>query len=503
MKHLLFPFLTMMLFFAVFAVPTGAASVTVSTATELAAAIENANSGGPDTILLQDGTYTLNDMLIVTADQITVRSVSGNRTAVIVEGAGMTGGISHIFNVAGSWFTASDMTLRRVANHAVQIHGESGTSYTVLRNIVFQDTFEQMVKISYESGNPNRSAGGLVDGCLFEYTAGIGPQWYIGGVDGHWCDGWTVRDCVFRDIQSPEADLAEFAVHFWSDSEDTLVERNLIINCDRGIGFGLGDRGHINGVIRNNMIYHDSDDTNADVGIGLESCINTAVYNNTVYFDSVYQNAIEYRFEATTGVRIHNNLCNKAVTARDDATGTTGNNIVTASASWFTNVSTGDLHLNQSVSSVVDQGIAIAGLTDDFDGDERPFGAGIDIGADEWGAGPADMAAISLTLNSSAFFSGDPFLLEWTGQASSADLTADVYVLLGVAGSYWFWPSWSMNLDHSIVTVVTSEPTELTILDFTWPQTPHMNVDIQFLSILFKRETFDIRSNLATVEAEI
>lgn len=503
MKHHPFLLLTILLLSAGFALPAGAASVTVSTAAELAAAIEDANSGGPDTILLRDGTYTLDNMLWVSADHVTVRSLSGNRNTVIIEGDGMTGGVSHIFNVPGSWFTARDMTLRRVANHAVQIHGNAGASYPVLQNLVFQDTYEQMVKISYESGNPNRSVGGLIQGCVFEYTAGIGPQYYIGGVDGHWCLDWIIRDNVFRDIQSPESSLAEHAVHFWSDSENTLVERNLIVNCDRGIGFGLGDRGHLNGIIRNNMIYHDADDTNCDVGIGLENSSNTMVYNNTVYYDSSYPNAIEYRFAGTTGVQIRNNLCNRAVAQREGASGSADHNVVNAAAAWFVNPAGGDLHLDQAAASVVDQGLAIAGLTDDFDGDARPFGAGYDIGADEWGAGPPEMAEIDLILNDSVYFSGDRFLLEWTGETGAADLTADIYILLGVAGNYWFWPSWNMNLDHSVVSVGPSDPTQLTILDFTWPETPHLNATIQFLSILFDSGTFVIRSNLATVTAEI
>lgn len=478
-------------------------SVTVSTAPELVAAIESANSGGANTILLQNGLYTLDNMLWVSADHVTVRSASGNRTAVIIEGQGMTGGVSHIFNVPGSYFTAQDMTLRRVANHAVQIHGNAGASYPILRNLIFEDTFEQMVKISYESGNPNRSHNGLIENCLFQYTAGIGPQYYIGGVDGHWCVDWIIRDNEFHDIQSPESDLAEHAIHFWSDSEGTLVERNLIINCDRGIGFGLGDRGHLGGVIRNNMIYHDSDDTNCDVAIGLENASNVQVYNNTVWYDSSYSNAIEYRFAGSSGILLANNICNRAITDRDGASGSESANIENAVEGWFINPSNGDLHLASAVPSVVDQGLSVEGLADDFDRDSRPFGAGMDIGADEWGAGPGNSVEIALTLNQTSYVAGNSFLLQWTGIATGSAVTADVYILLEVSGGFWFWPSWGMEVDHSSISIATEIPSEMTVLDFTWPSIEPLNISIRFWSALMQTGTYNLQGNVASVEAMI
>ena len=73
----------------------------------------------------------------------------------------------------------------------------------------------------------------------------------------------------------------------------------------------------------------------------------------------------------------------------DGASGSETSNIENASASWFANTGSGDLHLGSEVSQVVDQGQSIAGLTSDFDGDARPQGAGIDIGADEYSLGVA------------------------------------------------------------------------------------------------------------------
>jgi hypothetical protein len=120
------------------------------------------------------------------------------------------------------------------------------------------------------------------------------------------------------------------------------------------------------------------------VPIGIETCPNTQIHNNTIFLENSYPNAIEYRFSATINLSIGNNLTNKNILARDEGSATLSNNVTTAVSSWFKNVASGDLHLASAISSVVDMGQAISGLTDDFDSQSRPAGAGIDIGADEY-----------------------------------------------------------------------------------------------------------------------
>ncbi|MCP4214260.1 MAG: hypothetical protein GY765_06365 [bacterium] len=360
-------------------------AVVVSNVSQLTAAISAAAGNGDKEIILTDGTYQLSSALGIWGNDLIIRSQSGNRDAVIIRGTGMSGGVTHVFNVAGTNFTARDMTIGWVANHAVQIWGNNNSSNTLLRNLRIVDTMEQMVKISYNSSNSNHSENGVVENCLMEYTAGVGPQWYIGGIDGHRCVNWTVRNNIFKNISSPSAAVAEHGVHFWSDSQGTLVENNLFIDCDRGIGFGLGSRGHIGGTIRNNIIYHSATNHGfADVGIGLESASNVSVYNNTIFMLHSYQNAIEYRFTDTAGGIIRNNLCNKRILSRNGGTATLSNNITTASASWFENPSAGDFHLTSAVSSVVDKGVAVSGLVKDYYGNARPSGGGYDIGAHEY-----------------------------------------------------------------------------------------------------------------------
>lgn len=393
-------------------------AVVVSNASELAAAVDNANSGGDKEIILTNGTYTLDDALVFLADGVTIRSQSGQRGKVIIQGQGMYGGVTHIFNVAGTNFTARDMTIGWVSNHAIQIHGENNSSNTLISNLRIVDTYEQMVKISYEPSNPNRSEKGVMQYCLLEYSSGMGPQYYIGGIDGHQCKNWTVRNNVFKNIRSPSGEVAEHAIHFWSNSEGTLVENNVIINCDRGIGFGLGSSGHSGGIIRNNMIYHDSSEGFADVAIGLENAANAWVYNNTIYMEHSYPNAIEYRFPGTSGGIIKNHLCNKAITSRDGGSADVANNTTTVWSNWFVDASSGDLHLVSPIPQAIDHGVIIPGLNTDIDGDPRPQGSGIDMGADEYVVASPDSITVTSPNGDETWNPGSSYLITWTSTGS-------------------------------------------------------------------------------------
>jgi len=243
------------------------------------------------------------------------------------------------------------------------------------------DGKEQLLKVSYDSNKPDSGAdNGVVECSLFEYSAGVGPQSYIGGIDAHHAKNWVVRDNIFKFIKSPGGGIAEHAIHFWSNSENTIVERNIIINSDRGIGFGLGDRGHKGGVIRNNMIYHDS--SWGDVGIGLENAAGAVVANNSIFHEHDYPNAIEYRFRGTRDVLIVNNLLNKAVTQRDGAQALLENNLTGVAKTWFKDPALGDMHLAVSEVSVIDKGKDVPQANKDFDNESRPAGK-YDIGADE------------------------------------------------------------------------------------------------------------------------
>jgi len=335
MKHFTFQFLSIALYLIVLlALPAcNKASLSVSMTDDLQSALDNAESG--DTILLQDGIYKIQPKtwaIQISKSNLTIRSKSGNREDVVIEGLGMHAQRQHGFFVRGDNITIADLTIQNVRNHCVQT--APGVDRLHIQNCILRNAGEQIVKVPTDQ-KKDPAEGGVIEGCLLEYSAGIGPRYYIGGIDVHNGKGWIVRDNIFKFIRSPGGQIAEHAVHFWNNSVNTLVEKNQIITCDRGIGFGMNDKGHSGGIIRDNRIYHDGSPGFNDVGIILESSPDTQISNNTIFLKNDYPNAIECRFPATKNVRIFNNKTNKKIRMRNGATALLRNNETSATEGWL------------------------------------------------------------------------------------------------------------------------------------------------------------------------
>jgi hypothetical protein len=403
--------------------PPSGSVVHVSTEAELWNAV---NSSSPNTtILLADGTYHLGQnghYVWLDTPNVTLRSASGNREAVILDD---NYSATEIVTIAASNVTVADITIKRAGTHPIHVVTPSGanTLNVLIYNVHIIDPGQQAIKIN-PSATGYHLDNGVVACSRIELTdAGRQEVWningscYTGGVDAHQARSWVIRDNLITGFWCSD-DLSEHGIHMWSNSTDTVVERNMIVDCARGIGFGLGSSGHSGGIIRNNMVR-----VNQDVGIGLETSPNTKVYNNTVYNGNNYMASIEYRFAATSGVSIVNNLTNKAVLSRDGGSGTVQNNVTNAQASWFVNATAGDLHLASGIASVVDLGQALADVTDDYDGDARPLGPAYDVGADEYGE-PPPSAVTDLRVTSAITTTGVlTAALRWTPPATALTTT--------------------------------------------------------------------------------
>ncbi|NOZ85678.1 MAG: hypothetical protein GXP49_05350 [Deltaproteobacteria bacterium] len=368
-----------------------------------------ASAGQGTTIVLKDGLYLMDkgdnqSRLSFNVPGVTLRSESGDPGAVVLDGGYVTG---ELVSIAASNVTIAELTLKRAYYHPIHITGTpDGNTISGVRiyRVRVIDPAEQGIKI-----NPS-SAGGFVDQgtvecCHIELTGQgqkhVRNNCYTGGVDAHQARGWTIRSNTIIGFWCSQG-LSEHGVHFWTGSRDTLVERNTILDCARGIGFGLGENGaerhykdnpyagvgyigHYDGIIRNNFIAAFSNDLFAsssgfDSGIGLEQARGAKVVHNTIVSYKPPFSSIEWRFDNTL-VLIANNLVSHNLRDRG-GTATLKGNIAEAKLDWFQSPASGDLHIKAGVPPV-DAGILLEpGLCDkDIDGQERDPAP--DVGADE------------------------------------------------------------------------------------------------------------------------
>jgi hypothetical protein len=172
-------------------------------------------------------------------------------------------------------------------------------------------------------------AGGLK---LPEITSDI--ECYTGEIDAHEARGWTMRDNRIEGFWC-HSGLSEHAIHTWTGSRDTLVERNQLINDARGVGFSLNENGsgrtytdnpcpnangyvdHYGGIMRNNFISaYDpalfNSESGFDPGIALwQACDTQVLLNTVVSTQAPGASSIEWRF-ANTSTQISNNLTSSA-----------------------------------------------------------------------------------------------------------------------------------------------------------------------------------------------
>jgi hypothetical protein len=379
-----------------------------------------------DTILLEDGTYLLPEAapdrysgLYFTTPRVTLRSRSGRASAVVIDSAYRDhGGGTAPVTIDAPGVVIADVTVRRSIFHLVHLWARADGA--VLHGLNLVDGGQQFVKSSPEAGETvddvevscsrfHLSAEGRAN--VWGYGAPDGfTTCYTGGIDTHRARRWAVRDSrfegIFCDAGGPPrpahgraagdrggltytGGLAEHAIHMWHapDGAGHLIERNVIVDCARGIGLGMVDDVY-DTIIRNNAIvsrYPASREH--DVPLVVERGHDVRVDNNTIFLaaEPGYPNAIEIRWESTTGVLVRNTLTNRAVRLRDGATASESHTVGDAVAGDFVDAAAGDVHLARCDDPrIVGAGEVLEDVADDLDGEPR--GRSNDIGADDCGS---------------------------------------------------------------------------------------------------------------------
>ncbi len=349
-----------------------------------------ARAAADSTIVLMPGTYPVGPIRFG-SNSVTLRSANNDAASVILDGTYTT---PELISVSFSNVTIAHITLRHAVDHLIHVvplDGGADVERLFLYGVNFEDAGEQFLKVNPNAARSATSTIGRVECSRFtmsnagrshvERTPG---GCYTGGIDAHGVRNWTVTRNRFEGIYCAGEGLAEHAIHFWVGGADNIIEQNIIINCARGIGVGLGEgTGQLQRtIVRNNGIW--ADVPYFDTGIGVEDAVDTRVNNNTVVSAdglASFFASIDLRF-AATNADVRNNLV-RSIRVRDGATPTQIANVSNAPLGWLVSPSTGDFHLTPAATGAIDQG-APGDLGFDLDYQLHGVGNPPDVGADEY-----------------------------------------------------------------------------------------------------------------------
>jgi len=366
-------------------------TVEVSDVPQLIGAIRDARPG--QTILVEDGHYMMPHYVQIAADNVTLRSASGRRERVIIDGAQSRDG--ELLGVrACSGVTIADLTIQNAKWNGFKINSETSVQKLTIYNCIIHNIWQRGVKgvkVPEDDRDAIRPKQCRVQYCLFyndrpkrlsDDAADIAQGNYVGGIDVMYARDWIISDNVFVGIQGRTYE-GRGAIFLWHDSQDCVIERNIIIDCDVGLHLGNphrpGDVQYhcVRFIARNNFITR-----SPEAGIVTVYTKDCKVLNNTIHDPQSRMGRLIRTVFANDGLVIANNLLNgPGIRNESESSITFHDNLIGDFTHAFANPGGGDLHLNGTAVRAIDQGIALAEVAEDIDGQRRESKP--DIGADE------------------------------------------------------------------------------------------------------------------------
>ncbi len=374
--------------------PTGDV-IEVATVDELLHTVEHLRPG--TTILVADGHYMMPRYFAIKADNVTLRSASGDREAVIIDGAESRHG--ELLGVTGcSDVTIADLTIQNVKWNGFKLNTETGVHRVTIHNCVIRNVWQRGVKavrIPEERREQLRPRDHRIQYCLFyndrpkRYaddetdTAETFGGNYIGGIDAMYATGWTISDNVFIGIQGRTGE-GRGAIFLWHDSRDCIIERNIIIDCDAGICLGNAYRApettiHCTGfIVRNNFLKNTPEN-----GIFAAYTANCVIAHNTIHDpDSRLMRLIRLVYD-NDGLVVANNLLSGPPMRQEMTTGDIRifGNVTRVLTEAFVDAGSGNLRLVGDVPGVTRSAERLKLVAEDIDRTSRRDPC--DVGAHE------------------------------------------------------------------------------------------------------------------------
>jgi hypothetical protein len=366
-------------------------SVLVSDVRELIDALNNTKAG--QTILIEDGHYMMPRYVEISADNITLRSASGHRERVIIDGAESRH--REILGVrACSGVTIADLTIQNIQCNGFKINSETNVQDLTIYNCIIHNIWQRGVKgvrVPKENREAIRPKNCRIQYCLFfndrpkrlsDDPADIAKGNYIAGIDVMFAKDWIISDNVFVGIQGRTYE-GRGAVFIWHDSQDCVIERNIIIDCDVGLQLGNpykpGEIQYhcVHCIARNNFITRAP-----EAGIVTVYTKDCKILNNTIHDPKSKLQRLVRTVFTNDGLLIANNLLSgTGIRNESESEITFLNNVIKDVSDDFIDPARGDLHLKSNATEAIDKGKAMPEVVEDIDGQTREDKP--DIGADE------------------------------------------------------------------------------------------------------------------------
>ncbi len=373
--------------------PTGEV-IKVASAESLHAASRRVRPGG--TILLADGVYPMTRTLVIATNGVTLRSSSGRRARVVLDGGGTLGELLAIRGCTG--VTVADLLIQNVRWNGIKLDSDTGVQRATIRNCVLHNIWQRAVKgvaVPEVDRERLRPRGCRVEYCLFlndrpkrygddpaDTPQSFGGD-YIGGIDVMYASGWTIADNVFVGIRG-RTGSARGAVFLWHDCRDCVVERNVVVNCDSGICLGNSFKPpevayHCTGVlVRNNFVTRAPEN-----GILADFTRDCAILHNTVHDPNSRHGRLIRLVHDNDGLRVQNNLLSgPGPLIETESRFTLRNNVSRDLSASFVAADEGNLRLTAAATAAIDRVEPLDEVTADIDG--TPRGAHPDPGAHEY-----------------------------------------------------------------------------------------------------------------------
>lgn len=351
--------------------------IRVGTADELLKTVDRLASN--TTILLADGQYKLSrPMVLNNQTNVALRSASGDPSHVILTGKGWENGDEHddLLHIAHcDGVTIADLSFAECRSYGIKVEAENAPRNVQIYNCRFRNIGIRAIKGSAGQDPSIRAIKGSVRYCRFENTQVPPATWLFGGdyiaaIDMMALEDWTFSDNVFCNINGRNGG-GRAAIFLWVRSRRVVVERNLMLNCDRGIAFGNPGQSTANkageplayvsdGVIRNNMITG-----GPDCGIELWQVQRIKVYNNSVWRPQHNWNRGIRVGTGTAQTEIVNNLIHGEIRF-DGGQAQLRNNLTGRLDGYFVDPASGNLALTSAATSALGKGVSLPDGTEDI-----------------------------------------------------------------------------------------------------------------------------------------